>query len=73
MKLEIVRGLFLVGALGVATLAVAAWHEPGPEVLSAQSGLGLCPVPANAKVKMQVRPDQDLLLLMFGLSQGGTR
>ncbi|WP_137818093.1 hypothetical protein [Pseudomonas sp. 2FG] len=73
MKLEIARGLFLVGALGVASLAVAAWHEPGPEVLSAASGLGHCPVPANAKAKVQLRPDQDLLLLMFGLSQGGTR
>lgn len=29
MKLEIARGLFLVGALGVTTLCVAAWNEPG--------------------------------------------
>ncbi|MCF3995984.1 hypothetical protein L2E47_40475, partial [Pseudomonas aeruginosa] len=28
MKLEITRGLLLVGALAVATAAAAAWHEP---------------------------------------------
>jgi len=70
MKLEIARGLFLVGALGVASLAAAAWHEPAPAVLSAQNGLGYCPLPPNARAKVQLRPDQDLLLLMFGLSQG---
>jgi len=34
MKLEIARGLFLVGALGVAALALAAWEQPsdtGPQ------------------------------------------
>ncbi len=34
MKLEIARGLFLVAALAVATVAVAAWEEPGPVVFS---------------------------------------
>ena len=34
MKLEIARGLFLAGALSVASLAAAAWHEPGTQVIS---------------------------------------
>ncbi len=69
MKLEIARGLFLVGALGVATLAAAAWHEPGPEVLGGK-GLAYCPLPAKVGMAEQLRPDGDLLLFMFGLSQG---
>ena len=68
MKLEIARGLFLVAALGVASLAAAAWQEPGPEVLSARDGH--CPLPPKARAQVQVRPDQDLLLFLFGLSQG---
>jgi len=70
MKLEIARGLFLVGALGVASLAAAAWHEPSPGVLSAKNGLDYCPLPPNARADVQVQPSQDLLLLVFGLSQG---
>ncbi|MFR0692727.1 hypothetical protein ACLUTX_25275 [Enterobacterales bacterium AE_CKDN230030158-1A_HGKHYDSX7] len=73
MKLEITRGLLLVGALGVATLAAAAWHEPGPSVISGQGGLDSCPMPANLRAKLQhqdVRPDDDLLLFLFGMSQG---
>ncbi|VXB38328.1 conserved hypothetical protein [Pseudomonas sp. 8AS] len=73
MKLEIARGLFLVGALGVTALAAAAWREPEPMVLEAQqSSRQYCPQPAVARNKLlvsQVRPDSDLLLLMFGLSQ----
>ena len=69
MKLEVTRALFLVGALGIASLAVAAWHEPSPSVVS-DNGLGYCPLPPNARLKEQVRPDQNLLLFMFGLSQG---
>lgn len=69
MKLEVTRALFLVGALGVASLAVAAWHEPLPSVVSV-NGLGYCPLPPNARLKAQVKPDQNLLLFMFGLSQG---
>lgn len=78
MKLDIARGLFLIGALGVASLAAAAWHEPGPAVFSSQVAGKLakqeCSMPKNVKAKLSaVRPDQDLLLLMFGLAQGGTR
>lgn len=67
MKLEIARGLFLVAALAVATAALAAWEEPGPAVLHAA---GHCPLPPVAKAQVVARPDQDLLLFMFGLAQG---
>ena len=70
MKLEIARGLFLVGALGVASLALAVWEQPGPKILSAQSGEGHCPLPRVAKVQESIKPDHDLLLLMYGLAQG---
>jgi len=70
MKLEIARGLFLLGALGVASVALAAWEQPGPQVLSAVHGQGHCPLPRIAKVQEQMRPDHDLLLFMFGLTQG---
>jgi hypothetical protein len=70
MKLALARGLFFVGSLAVASLAVAAWHEPTPGVISAKSGLDHCPLPPNARGSAQVRPDQDLMLLLFGLSQG---
>ncbi|MCO6059964.1 hypothetical protein NG726_25300 [Pseudomonas sp. MOB-449] len=69
MKLETTRALFLVGALGVASLAAAAWQEPSPSVVSVNS-LGYCPLPPNARLKAQEHPDQNLLLFMFGLSQG---
>lgn len=70
MKLEIARGLFLVGALGVTSFAAMAWSEPAPTVLSGLSGQAYCRLPVNAAAEGQARPDQDLLLLMFGLSQG---
>ncbi|MEN0105394.1 MAG: hypothetical protein AAGC84_03105 [Pseudomonas sp.] len=73
MKLDIARGVFLIGALGVASFAAAAWHEPGPAVLHSLSAQNQCSAPRVAKADLAVRPDQDLLLLMFGLSQGGTR
>lgn len=69
MKLEIARGLFLLAALGVASIAAAAWQESGPEVLT-QNGRSYCPLPPQARVVEQLRPDQDLLLFIFGLSQG---
>lgn len=70
MKLEIARGVFLVAALGVASLAAAAWHEPGPVMLGNASGPEHCPLPRNADATLQqVAPDKDLLLFMFGLSQ----
>ena len=34
MKLEIARGLFLVTALSVASLAAAAWQEASPQVIT---------------------------------------
>ncbi|MBS7663778.1 hypothetical protein I0D00_17775 [Pseudomonas lalucatii] len=69
MKLEIARSLFLAAALAVASLAAAAWQEPGPEVLT-RNGLGYCPLPPQPRAAVEIRPDRDLLLLLFGLSQG---
>jgi hypothetical protein len=74
MKLEIARGLFLVGALAVASMAVAVWEQPRSQILSAShntSTVGAhCPLPRVAKATDAIRPDNDLLLFMFGLSQG---
>lgn len=71
MKLEIARGIFLVGALGVASLAAAAWHEPGPQVLSSSSLTKHCPLPAQSRSVLPAgKLDGNVLLLMFGLSQG---
>ncbi|MDH0746376.1 hypothetical protein N5D61_08480 [Pseudomonas sp. GD03842] len=70
MKLEIARGMFLVGALGIASIAMAAWETPKPKILSAVHGEGQCALPRVAKAESPVRPDHDLLLLMFGLAQG---
>ncbi|WP_439887630.1 hypothetical protein ACSX1C_20475 [Pseudomonas sp. MBLB4123] len=69
MKLEIARSLFLAASLGVASLAVAAWQEPGPEVIT-RNGLGYCPLPPQPRPTAEVSPDRDLLLFIFGLSQG---
>jgi len=69
MKLEIARGLFLVAALSVASLAVAAWQEPRPQVITLNDR-GYCPLPPQARAAEQLKPDTDLLLFMFGLSQG---
>jgi len=66
MKLEIARSLFLLAALATATVAVAAWEEPRPGVVSAER----CPMPRAVKPQVQVKPDQDLLLFLFGMSQG---
>ncbi|KAF1012237.1 MAG: hypothetical protein GAK32_00275 [Pseudomonas fluorescens] len=70
MKLEIARGLFLLGAMGVAALALAAWELPGTQVLSAAHGGAQCPVPRIAKVEAASKPDHQLLLFMFGMAQG---
>lgn len=67
MKLEIARSLFLVAALATATVAVAAWDEPRPGVISAPAH---CPLPRAVKPQVQVQPDHDLLLFLFGMSQG---
>jgi hypothetical protein len=73
MKLELARGLFLVGALGVASVALAAWEQPRPKILGAEHGEGVCYQPRVAKAQSVARPDHDLLLLMYGLAQGAGR
>ncbi|MCS3837522.1 hypothetical protein HNR03_002120 [Pseudomonas sp. JAI111] len=70
MKLEIARGLFLAGALAVASLAMAAWEQPRTQVISSVSADAHCPLPRIAKASVATHPDHDLLLFMFGLSQG---
>lgn len=70
MKLEIARGLFLLAALAVSTAAIAALDQPRPGVLSVETGAGACPLPRAAKSQAAVRPDQDLLLFVFGMAQG---
>jgi hypothetical protein len=70
MKLEVARGLFLIGALAVASLAVAAWEQPRTQVLSSVHADEHCPLPRVAKASVATQPDHDLLLFMFGLSQG---
>ncbi|AYN17795.1 hypothetical protein CHR29_22610 [Pseudomonas monteilii] len=71
MKLEIARALFLVAGLAVTTVAVAAWEEPRPTVFSKAEMADQCALPREAKPQQaQVAPDQDLLLILFGLRQG---
>lgn len=70
MKLEIARGLFVLGALATTTMAVAAWQQPSTKILSAQHGEGNCPMPRVAKSQEVIKPDHDLLLLMYSLAQG---
>lgn len=70
MRLELARGLFLVGALGIASIALVVWEQPRAQILSAAHGEGHCTLPRVAKADSPARPDHDLLLLMFGLAQG---
>ncbi|TRX76319.1 hypothetical protein [Pseudomonas mangiferae] len=71
MKLEITRGLFLVGALATASLAAATWQEPAPRIISLQEQAQACLAPPISRaVEARSEPDRHLLLLMFGLSQG---
>lgn len=70
MKLEITRGLFLAGALSVTSFAAAAWYEAGPQVINLNEQLGYCPLPMQVRATEALRPDHDLLLFMFSLSQG---
>jgi hypothetical protein len=71
MKAGIARGLFFCMALGVASLAAAAWHEPPPKVIGGLPNPAKnCAVPPNLRAKMLPQPDEDLLLLMFSLAQG---
>ena len=67
MKLEIARSLFVLAALATATAAVAAWDQPRPGVISASAH---CPLPRAVKPQVQAQPDHDLLLFLFGMSQG---
>ena len=70
MKLEIARGLFLIGSLGVASLCAAAWGEPDAKVVARSEFSSHCAVPRVAPAALtDTRPDHDLLLFMFGLSQ----
>ncbi|WP_417791362.1 hypothetical protein [Stutzerimonas xanthomarina] len=70
MKLEIARGLFLVGSLGVASLCAAAWSEPDARVIARSDVSDYCAIPREASVSvLDIRPDHDLLLFMYGLSQ----
>lgn len=70
MKLEIARGFFLVSALGVASLCAAAWSEPDARVVARSDSSNHCAVPRVARVlDVDMRPDHDLLLFMYGLSQ----
>lgn len=70
MKREIARGLFLLAALAVASVALAAWEQPVTQVLSGVHNDAHCPLPRAAKVAAVAKPDHDLLLFMFGMSQG---
>ncbi|WP_159815381.1 hypothetical protein [Pseudomonas sp. 18058] len=70
MKLEIARGFFLVGALAVASLAVAAWEQPRMQVIGASVEGEHCAIPRVAKASVATKPDHDLLLFMFGMAQG---
>ncbi len=73
MKLEVARGIFLIGALGIASLCAAAWSEPDAQLVARSDVSDVsdhCPVPRVARVATSdMRPDHDLLLLMYGLSQ----
>ena len=70
MKLEIARGVFLLGSVAIVALAMTAWEQPGPLILGAPHGGAHCPLPRVAKTSVAVEPDHDLLLLLFGLTRG---
>lgn len=70
MKLEIARGVFLAGSLGVASLCAAAWSEPDARVVARSDVSNHCAVPRVTPASAaDMRPDHDLLLFMYGLSQ----
>lgn len=70
MKLETARTLFLVSSLLVTSVAFAAWEQPRPTVFSKSDLLSQCAPPRTVKAQATLQPDQDLLLLLFGLRQG---
>jgi hypothetical protein len=51
-------------------LALAAWEQPRTQVLSASQGGAQCLLPRVAKASTAAKPDHELLLFMFGMSQG---
>jgi len=70
MKLEIARGVFLVGALGVASLCAAAWSEPDAAVIQCNNGLGHCPLPSDIRTSLvEQKPEKELLLFLYSLTQ----
>ncbi|MBE7376350.1 hypothetical protein [Pseudomonas lopnurensis] len=70
MKLETARAFFLVGALGLTSLCIAAWHEPGALVVGNENR-SYCPLPpVSGFEQAELRPDHDLLLFLYSLSQG---
>lgn len=72
MKLALARGLFIACALGIASLAAAAWSEPGTQVLHGSVDRAFCPLPPVARqIDAQVTPDHDLLLFIYSLSHRG--
>ena len=70
MKLEITRAFSVLAAVAVFAAASVAWSEPSMTVLTAENGLGYCPVHAPSAYLSEQQANEDLLLLMFGLSQG---
>ena len=70
MRREIARGLFLLGSLAIAGIALAAWEQPVTRVLSGSQAGAHCPLPRVMKVAVATQPDHDLLLFMFGMTQG---
>lgn len=71
MSLGLVRGLFLVAALSVSALAAASWYEPSPGVISS-NGRSYCLSPElkRGEAPVSAQANQNLLLLVMGLSQG---
>ncbi|WP_407312078.1 hypothetical protein [Pseudomonas sp. nanlin1] len=70
MNLQVARGLFFLAALGVATVAAAAWEQPRSGVIGTEHGEGNCALPKPARPPISAHPDREFMLLMLGLSQG---
>lgn len=70
MKLEFTGTFGVLAALAVFAFAADAWSEPSLSVISAENGRGYCPVPMENIRVSDLQASPDLLLLIFGLSQG---
>jgi hypothetical protein len=70
MKLEITRAFSVLAAVAVFAAASVVWSEPSMTVLTAENGLGYCPAHDASAHLSDRQPSEDLLLLMFSLSQG---